>query len=68
MSKGSKRRPGDKAKFDSNYDRIFSADPFEKDNALEYGLFWDHNCKHQGFISLAKGNECDWCGAEDPDA
>ena len=61
MSKGSKRRPVEvnKAVFDSNWDRIF--------NKERASTMWEHNCKHNGTISIQKGQECSWCGAKEDD-
>lgn len=55
--KGSKPRPFevDRTVFESNWDKIFS-----KKNDM-----WDHHCKHNGYMSIGKGEECTWCGAKE---
>lgn len=58
MSKGSKYRPVDRAKFDSSWDKIFKKD--ERNTTM-----WEHSCKHNGQMSLAKGEECSWCGEKE---
>lgn len=57
--KGDKRRPIDpkleRKVFEDNWDRIFNK---KKD-------LWDHNCKHNGKLSVAKGEACNWCGMKE---
>jgi hypothetical protein len=59
--KGDKRRPMRTGleQFESNWDRIFSNKTPESDD------MWDHVCKHEGKISIAKGAPCNWCGEEE---
>jgi hypothetical protein len=53
--KGSKPRPlsVDSKTFEERWDKIFKkSDPD----------MWDHRCKHNGEMSIARGEECSWCG------
>ena len=52
--KGSKPRPIeiDRTIFEGNWDRIF------KDEKT----MWEHNCKHNGKMSIGRGEDCSWCG------
>lgn len=61
MSKGSRPRPFgvNKAVFESNWDRIFNK---EREQAM-----WEHQCKHNGKMSIVKGEQCNWCGAKEDD-
>lgn len=56
--KGSKRRPVDpkleRKVFEDNWDRIFNKPKF-----------WDHVCKHEGSMAIAKGEACNWCGIKE---
>lgn len=62
--KGSKPRPiSNQKQFDSNWDRIFGNRG--RDNSIEGG-FWEHNCKHNGRLMIGKGEQCSWCGNEEP--
>jgi len=56
--KGSKPRPFsvDSKTFESNWDKIF--------NKQDDGM-WKHYCKHNGAMSVGKGEECSWCGAKE---
>lgn len=29
---------------------------------------WDHLCEREGALSIAAGEPCNWCGAEQPKA
>jgi len=53
--KGSKPRPFsvDSETFEERWDKIFKKPDPE---------MWDHNCKHNGKMSIAKDEECSWCG------
>lgn len=55
--KGSKPRPYsvDKNTFDSNWDKIFAKKTVPSN-------MWNHYCKHNGELMIAKGQECSWCG------
>ena len=57
--KGDKPRPIDVERkvFEDNWDRIF-----KRKNKPD---MWDHNCKHDGAISIAKGEACNWCGMKE---
>ena len=55
MSKGSKYRPVDRQKFDTNWDNIFK----------ENRDMWEHNCKNNGQMSIETGKPCDWCGQKE---
>jgi hypothetical protein len=55
MSKGSKYRPVNREKFDSNWENIFKN---KKD-------MWEHNCKNNGQMSIEAGKPCDWCGQKE---
>lgn len=55
MSKGSKYRPVNREKFDSNWENIFKN---KKD-------MWEHNCKNNGQMSIEVGKPCDWCGQKE---
>lgn len=39
-----------------NWDRIFGKKEVE---------VWEHRCKHNGYMSIGKGEECSWCGAKE---
>lgn len=41
-----------------NWDRIF--------NKTKSDL-WEHHCKHNGKINVAKGESCNWCGESESD-
>lgn len=78
MSKGSKQRPTDTAKYSANWDRIFNKDKadlnFESDNPLERPYepprnledvsFWRHKCKADldCVYFVEVGYPCSWCG------
>lgn len=59
--KGDKRRPMKTGleQFEDNWDRIFG-----KKSKVDDDL-WVHVCKHEGKISIAKGEPCNWCGDEE---
>jgi len=74
VSKGSRQRPTDTAKFFANWDRIFNKDKadlnFESDNPLERPYeprkiedttFWRHECKDSVYY-VETGYACNWCG------
>lgn len=54
--KGDKPRPFsvDQETFGNNWDRIF-----KKETKPE---MWEHLCKHDGPMSIQKGEPCNWCG------
>jgi hypothetical protein len=58
VSKGSKQRPTDTAKYSDNWDRIF------KKPSLDEAKFWRHECKKDKncvyFVEV--GHACNWCG------
>ena len=31
-------------------------------------VMWSHHCMHDGYIYVARGQECSWCGAEEEHA
>jgi len=54
--KGSKpRKVKDQKTFSDNWDTIFG-------KKID---MWEHNCKHNGLMSVGKGEPCNWCGAEE---
>lgn len=61
--KGSKPRPiSDRKAYEDNWDRIFGKN---KDATSE---FWEHNCKHNGKLMIASGEDCSWCGESQDDS
>ncbi len=63
MSKGSKRRPEDKARLDANWDKIFG----DKSNPnAAPGHVWTHNCGSDK-LSVRGGQFCLLCGKGEDD-
>lgn len=64
MSKGSKRRPEDKAKMDANWDKIFKSNPDAESGKWGHlKNMWSHNCMvEMHAISLSVGESCKYCG------
>lgn len=76
MSKGSKQRPTNSARYSANWDRIFNKDKadleYESGNPLERpyepgkedNTFWKHLCKkdHDCLYYIETGAACNWCG------
>ena len=68
--KGSKQRPtGNQKKFDNNWDAIFGKKkdpPSAVDDCAtvtEESAMWEHYCTAEATkMSIAKGQECSWCG------
>lgn len=59
--KGSKQRPTDLNKYESNWDRIFGKKP----DVLNNDAMWKHECKQNGTVydmMVGKGEHCSWCG------
>ena len=54
--KGDKRRPENKSKIDSNWDRIFG----KKEPTL-----WVHDCARNGMHMVESGERCNWCGMDE---
>lgn len=42
--------------YSEGWDRIFGNKKPE---------LWKHNCKHNGEMSIAKGQSCNWCGEKE---
>lgn len=56
--KGSAPRPKNVPKevWEENWDRIFGKKEPE---------VWQHYCKHEGHMAIAKGESCNWCGMQE---
>lgn len=52
------RKSANQLAYSDNWDKIFK----KPENGL-----WQHNCKHNGIMSVGAGEECSWCGAKETD-